>query len=130
MTPEQIIARMSEQREAWVDLPTSLDAGGKALSVRVVRPAEADFGQYLKPADDGQVVWSCTLDQVKSVVTGWRGFKESTLIRGGADDELTFAPMLWHAWVADHVAAAVPVAQRVVEMLAAHQLSAVDIEKN
>lgn len=127
MTPEQIAARMREQRSVWVDLPATL---GEGLRVRVERPAEAEFGEYLQPAEQGKVKWSCNLDQVKRVVTGWSGFTEATFIESGASDEVPFSAALWGAWVADHVAAARPVADKVVAMLAAHEVSIADTEKN
>jgi hypothetical protein len=127
MTPEQIEARMREQRSVWVDLPESLGTG---LAVRVERPAEAEFGEFLRPAGGDRANWSCNLDQVKRVVTGWRGFTEATFIESGASDEVPFSRGLWATWVADHIAAARPVADKVVSMLAAHEVSTAETEKN
>jgi hypothetical protein len=127
MTPEQIDALMREQRSVWIDLPESLGAG---LSVRVERPEEAEVGEFLRTVGGGKAIWSCNLEQVKRVVTGWRGFTEATFVESGASDEVAYSRGLWSAWVADHVAAAGPVAEKVVALLAAHRFSTAETEKN
>lgn len=123
MTPEQILARMAEQRAAWVEVEP-----GKR--VRVLRPLEADFPKFLQPGEGGLLHWRCSLDQVKSSVDAWEGFTEADLYEGGASDDVPFSPLLWGALVADRLAYAKPVAARVVDLIASHEHSLADAEKN
>ncbi len=122
MDLKQIIARMAEQRSRWVEV-----APGK--QVRVLRPVESDLPNFIERLD-GEVYWSCSFAQIKSVVDAWKGFTEADLIEGGADDEVPFSPELWVAVVGDRVAYAAPVRTAVIELISEHRHSLDSIEKN
>lgn len=125
MTPEQIIAAMNEQCSCWVEVEP-----GK--HVRVQRPLESQFPLYLRPGEgpEDPARWVCSFEQVKQVATGWKGFTEADLIESGASDAVPFSPQLWARVVSDKVAYATPVASKVTEMIAGHQFSLDETEKN
>lgn len=101
-----LIAKMDEQRTAWVSLPD-----GKRVQFR--RPLETEFAQLR----DGVGV-----DHLCRYVCGWDGFTEADLLGAavGASDAVMFDAALWARVVRDRAAYVVPVAQAIVAAVTAH----------
>jgi hypothetical protein len=126
MTPEQIIARMRDARAEWIDL-----APGKRL--QLLRPTELDVVRHLlKTGADGKRNFSCEFEDVVRAACGWEGFTEADLVGAavGNSDPLAFHPGLWGAVVADKLDWLQLAAQKILDMVVAHQAAQAEDEKN
>lgn len=124
MTKDQLIAAALAQRAEWLDLD-----GGKRVCVR--RPSEFESIALLRKADDGTPYIAAGAPEVKKHVVGWEGFKECDLIgAAGASDPLEFDPELWAVWVDDQRNAMRQVAQKIVDLISAHETAVAEAEKN
>jgi hypothetical protein len=99
-------AALLSARQSWVALP----AGG---SVRIRRPAEAEFGRF---------VGGVTVDHVCDFVDGWRDVTEATLLGAsvGSEEAADFHPDVWRTWVRDRVDVIEVVARALGDAISAH----------
>ena len=123
MDKAQLIAGALAQRSEWLDLDAT-------RRVRVRRPSEVESIALLRKGDDGVPFLTAGLAEVKKHVVGWSGFKECDLIQSGASDALDFDAELWAVWVDDRRAVVQQVAQKIVDLVAAHEKAAAASEKN
>lgn len=106
MTPEQLLARMAEQRAHWATLP-----GGQR--VRFHRPPEVELPALARGVH---------VEHVIQYACGWEGFTEATLLGAsvGSADAVPFHRDLWAAWVRDNTEAIAPVAKAMADAVTAH----------
>lgn len=106
MSPEQLIAKMDEQRTRWVSLPD-----GKRVQFR--RPLETDMGAF---------TGGVSVDHLCTHVCGWDGFTEADLLGTGigASDPAPFSSALWARVVRDRIAYVQPVATAMVQAITEH----------
>lgn len=108
MASTDLVSALRAARQSWLMLP-----GLAPAEVRVVRPAEAEFGKF---------VGGVTVDHVCAYVDGWRNVTEATLLGAtvGADDPVEFRAELWAEWVRDRVECIEAVAQHLSQQISAH----------
>ena len=124
MDTKALIAAALAQRAEWLDL-------GDGKRVRVRRPSEVESLALLRKGDDGVPYLAAGAPEVRKHVVDWEGFKECDLIgAAGASDALAFDPELWAVWIDDQRLALQKVAQKIVDLVAAHEKAAADAEKN
>ncbi len=108
MDAAALIAALRSARHSWLALP-----GCGGAEVRVLRPAEAEFGRF---------VAGVTVDHVCAYVDGWRNVTEAT-IQGasvGSEDPVDFSAELWAEWVRDRVDCVEAVAKHISQQISAH----------
>jgi hypothetical protein len=123
MNKEHLIAAALAQRAEWLDMD-----GGKRVRVR--RPSEVESLALLRKADDGVPYLAAGAPEVKKHVVGWEGFSEADFAASGSSDALEFDADLWAVWIDDQRAAMQKVAQKIVDLVAAHEKAVADTEKN
>lgn len=123
---QQLIARLLDQRCAWVPLPDT------SIEVKVQRPAEAELADYLVPGADGKATLRVGLAQVQACVVDWRHATEAALLGPaiGGDDVVPFDAALWALVVADRHAWVQAVATAVLQQITAHYQALEDARGN
>lgn len=116
MSPEQLLARMAEQRAHWATLP-----GGQR--VRFHRPPEVELPLLLR---------GVTVEHVIQYACDWDGFTEATLLGAavGNSDAVPFHRDVWAAWVRDHTDAISPVAKAIADAVTEHLQAREAVAKN
>lgn len=122
MTPEQLVARLLDQRREWVEVGEVFGLPAAARRVRIVRPAESEM-----PKLRGILL----ADLAAAHVDGWDGFIEADLLGpAGASDAIAFDLQLWRAWVADKADLVAVVGQAVIAAVDRHLQARVAAAKN
>lgn len=108
MASTDLVAALRAARQSWLPLP-----GCDGAEVRVLRPAEAEFGKF---------TGGVTADHVRAYVDGWRNVTEATLLGSalGADDPVDFSPQVWAEWVSDRATCIEAVAKHISAQISAH----------
>lgn len=123
MDKATLIAGALAKRAEWLDLD-----GGKRVRVR--RPSEVESLALLRRNDDGTPYIAAGAPEVKKHVVGWEGFSEADFTAAGASDAIDFDADLWAVWIDDQRVAMQKVAQKIVDLIAAHEKAVADTEKN
>lgn len=108
MASSDLVAALRAARQSWLPLP-----GCNGAEVRVLRPAEAEFGK---------LVGGVSAEHVCTYVDGWRNVTEATLLGDaiGAEDPVDFSPALWAEWVRDRVECIEAVAKHIAQQISSH----------
>lgn len=108
MASTDLVSALRAARQSWLVLP-----GLAPAEVRVLRPAEAEFGKFVS---------GVTVEHVCAYVDGWRNVTEATLLGAtvGADDPVDFRADLWSEWVRDRIECIEAVAQHLSHQISAH----------
>lgn len=108
MASTDLVAALRAARQSWLPLP-----GCQGAEVRVLRPAEAEFGKF---------VGGVSAEHVCTYVDGWRNVTEATLLGEsiGAEDPVEFSQPLWAEWVRDRVECIEAVAKHISAQISSH----------
>lgn len=120
MTPEELIAKLDEQRTRWIDLPD-----GKRLQVR--RPLETD-GDALSGLRTSRAVATALCE----FVVGWSGFTEADLLGAaiGSSDAADFDKALCLRVVRDRLDYVVALGEHILAVVQEHEAAKASAAKN